>query len=370
MSGVRVPAPPPTRPLARLRRVEPALRRALRGPCRVAPGTRLLVAVSGGADSTALLVGLHRIAKEFGYSLEAAHLHHGLRGKDADRDQARVASLCRRLGIPLRAVRWDTRARMRRRGLSGQAGLRRLRREFLLDAMNRGGCIAIATGHHAEDQLETMLARLLRGAGLQGLGAMSPRRGVWLKPLLGASRRDIEADLRGAGIPWQEDASNRDPRYLRNRLRRDAIPALLRAAGAGADDTGRARAALALRVAESLGELRRARRLVDRMARELLERAGGPRDVLDLRALGAAPRVVRGALVRLAWRRLKPGVGLTASHVSALLHLAQPGRASRVLLPAGWAAHREGTLLRFRRLGPKSVTRWPHEAYRTRPARG
>jgi tRNA(Ile)-lysidine synthase len=346
VSGVRVPAPPPTRPRARLRRVEPVLRRAMRGPCRLPAGSRILVAVSGGADSTALLVGLHRLAGELGLSLVAAHLHHGLRGAEADGDEKQVERLCRSLGVPLRAARWDTRRRMRRRGLSGQAGLRRLRREFLRDVMSRNGCSGVATGHHAEDQLETMLARLLRGTGLAGLGGMSARRGVWLKPLLGVSRQEIEADLRRAGIPWREDASNRDPRYLRSRLRHEAIPALLGAVKA--DDAGRARSALALRVADSLREVRRARRLVERLAAELLRRADCHGGRLELEPLAAAPAVVRAAALRLAWRRLGTGQGLTARHLASLMRLAAgPARAAEVSLPAGWSARRRRDQLRF-----------------------
>ncbi len=115
----------------RLRRIEPVLRRALGGPCALPPGSRLLVAVSGGADSVALLLGLRNLAREFSLSLDAAHLNHGLRGREADRDLDFVRGLCARLGVPLQAARWDCRARLRRRGLSGEAGLRALRREFL-----------------------------------------------------------------------------------------------------------------------------------------------------------------------------------------------------------------------------------------------
>src|SRR5262249_27645811 len=158
----------------------------LAGPCAVAPrdkgGSTLLVAVSGGADSTALLLGLSRIACEFGLSLHAAHLHHGLRGRDADRDLEFVRTLCRRLGVPLTAARWECSARMARRGLSGQAGLRTLRREFLAAAARKAGARAIATAHTADDQLETLLLRLARGAGLRGLSGMRPKAGDWIKP--------------------------------------------------------------------------------------------------------------------------------------------------------------------------------------------
>src|SRR5262245_19480690 len=218
----------------RLRRLEPVLRRALRGPCRLPAGSTLLVAVSGGADSTALLVALASVAREFSLTLRAAHLHHGLRGADADGDLAHVRALCGRLAVPLKAARWDCAARMRRRGTSGEAGLRALRREFLLTAMRRAGATAIATAHTADDQLETPRLRLSRGSGLTGLAGMRARHGVWLKPLLLATRADVERDLAQHGLSWCEDASNASPAFTRNRIRHAVIPALLDALGAPA----------------------------------------------------------------------------------------------------------------------------------------
>src|SRR5262245_47466999 len=163
----------------RLRRLEPALRRALVGPCRLPAGSTLLVAVSGGADSTALLVALASLAREFGLVIRAAHLHHGLRGAEADADLAHVRRLCEALEIPLAAARWDCAARMRRRGTRGEAGLRELRREFLLTAAGRVGAKAIATAHTADDQMETLLMRLARGTGLRGLAGMRQHQGMW-----------------------------------------------------------------------------------------------------------------------------------------------------------------------------------------------
>ena len=242
----------------RLRRVEPHLRQALRGPCRLPRGVTLLVAVSGGADSTALLAGLARVAPEFGLALEAAHLHHGLRGAAADLDLRFVRKLCARLGVPLLAARCDAPSLMRRYGLAGENGLRVLRRRFLRAAMRRAGAAAIATAHTADDQLETVLMRLLRGAGLTGLGGMRERHGAWLKPLLDATRLEVAADLRRARIAWREDATNLDPAWTRNRVRHRAIPALLAALDPGLAGTRgatsrstpeQARAALARRVA-------------------------------------------------------------------------------------------------------------------------
>ena len=333
----------------RLRRIEPHLRRALSGPCRMPPGARLLVAVSGGADSTALLVGLARVAPEFDLTLHAAHLHHGLRGAAADADLEFVRRLCARLEVPLSAARRDGRATMKRRGLGGETGLRVMRRRFLRTAMRRADAGAIATAHTADDQLETVLMRLLRGAGLRGLGGMRERHGPWLKPLLEATRLEIEADLRAARVRWRDDRTNQDPAWTRNRIRHDAIPALLAALEPRAPSrpaAAIARAALARRVAAAAREARDAERALgvwlDRI-RPALSRIQDAAAVLDLRRLGAYPIAARRMALRRAWKAVAPaGVGLTRRHMAALCSLVSGSRHRGHLdLPAGVRAERE-----------------------------
>jgi tRNA(Ile)-lysidine synthase len=340
----------------RLRRVEPILRRALRGPCApICPTAgapaRLLVAVSGGADSTALLVGLHRLAEELELELCAAHLHHGLRGAEADADLDFVRALCARLGVPLSCGAWDTRARMRRRGLTGQAGLRTLRREFLLAAARRAGATAIVTAHTADDQLETLLMRLGRGAGLTGLAGMKPRNGPWLKPLLGATRAEIESDLVRAGESWREDRSNRDPSYTRSRVRHQAVPALVRALMPGFSPE-RGRATLARRTAQAAAEALSCSRTLERLAGRVLSRACRiERGVLTLgiRPLRALPEGLRRAALRRLWRRACPGsTGLTRPHLEALGRLIDSARGGAIIhLEAGWSAERDRDVVRF-----------------------
>jgi tRNA(Ile)-lysidine synthase len=310
--------------------------------------------VSGGADSTALLLGLARIAREFGLSISAAHLHHGLRGEDADRDLAFVRALCGRLRVPLIAARWDCRARMVRRGLSGQAGLRTLRREFLVAAARRVGARAIATAHTADDQLETLLLRLGRGTGLVGLAGMRPRSGAWIKPLLAASRADIEGDLTAAGEPWREDCSNRDPRYARSRVRHEVIPALARAVDPGAEDAARAGSRLALRAAAAMCELAAAERLVARAAARIFRRLARFRSgeiTLDSRALASYPSTIQRFVLRHLWQRPgHAGLRLTQRHLNALQSLLATSRGgARVDLPEGWRAVRDRGQILFRR---------------------
>ena len=345
----------------RLRRLEPVLRLALRGPCVVPRGGRVLVAVSGGADSVALLLGLRSVAREFGLDLAAAHLHHGLRGAEADADLAFVRDLCARLGVPLAWARWNTRERMRRRGLAGQSGLRTLRREFLAGIARRAGAVAIATAHTADDQLETVLMRLMRGAGLAGLAGMRPRRGRWLKPLLESTRADIEADLRAHREPWRDDRSNDDRTYLRNRLRHEAVPALLKALGASPEAAGasaaRARAALARRVARAATEARAATQVFERWARRVLSRdcrIQGGEIALDSSRVASYPLLAQRMLMRRLWAAAAPGSGgLTHRHLEALSRLVASARGgARIELPGGWTAARARGWVRLARTAP------------------
>jgi tRNA(Ile)-lysidine synthase len=298
----------------------------------------VLVGASGGADSTALLIALHSLAPEFGLHVHAAHLHHGLRGRDADRDLEAVAACCARLGVPLTIARWNTKRRMRTRGLSGQAGLRTLRREFLIGAARRANAAAIATAHTADDQLETLIMRLMRGSSLAGLAGMRPRNGAWIKPLLEATRHAIESDLRRHGIAWREDLSNADSRYLRSRIRHGVIPALIAAKSAAqpsdARSTRLARARLASHAAEAAREIREAHDALRALAKSRLV----PEPTLA--HFRTARPAVRRAALRECWRSAAPaGPGLTRDHIDALLRLLERGReGARLDLPGGRTA--------------------------------
>ena len=183
----------------------------------------LAAAVSGGADSMALLLLLRQLQPRFGYTLSACHVNHGLRGQSADRDEAFVRAECARLGVPLRVFHAAELAPPPAH--AGEDWARRLRYTAFAQLQGQG-IDAIATAHTANDQAETLLLRLARGTGLHGAGGIRPRRGCYLRPLLCLSRAETEAVCRAAGQPWVTDETNDTDAYARNRLRHSALPAL------------------------------------------------------------------------------------------------------------------------------------------------
>ncbi len=190
------------------------------------PGSRptVVAALSGGADSTALLWGLTRLAAQRPLRLVAAHLDHALDPGSAERAEA-AARLCRELGVELRRERLAV-DRLRRNGESREQAARRLRYGFLEGQRRRLGARWLLTAHHRDDQAETVALRLLFGSGLVGLAGIDSRRGALLRPLLGVDRGLLRRALAEAGLEPIEDPTNADPTVPRNRVRRLLLPAL------------------------------------------------------------------------------------------------------------------------------------------------
>ena len=191
------------------------------------PGTRLVVALSGGSDSVALLHILKALDGAGEVQLDAAaHFNHGIRGVDADVDEQFCHELCASLGVAFVAGRADIPALARRERTSIEVAARRARRAFLLAAMRSRGADRVATAHTRDDQAETVLMRLVRGARLKGAAGMAPRRGAIVRPLLACGRDELRAHLEACGQSWREDATNADVTMPRNRLRHDILPRL------------------------------------------------------------------------------------------------------------------------------------------------
>ena len=182
----------------------------------------VLAAVSGGADSVSLLHLLRSLRETFGFSLEAAHVHHGLRGEEADRDEAFVRALCRAWDVPLHVLHADVAAEAAKTGESLEACGRRVRYAYF-DSLAAG---EIATAHTRDDNAETMLLHLTRGSGLRGLCGIPPVRGNIIRPLLDCTRADVESYCAEHGLDYVTDSTNLCDTFARNRVRLAALPAL------------------------------------------------------------------------------------------------------------------------------------------------
>lgn len=197
------------------------------------PGERVLVGLSGGADSVALLAGLRAL----GYSVEAAHCNFHLRGTESDRDEDFCRTLCTELGgVPLHVAHFDTPAEARRTGESVEMAARRLRYGWFAALLRERGIRRVAVAHHRDDNVETLLLNLIRGTGIHGLRGMKPENGVVVRPLLDIPRADLLLYINNEGLNHVTDSTNADTAFKRNRVRHVLLP-LLRTFNPSVDDT-------------------------------------------------------------------------------------------------------------------------------------
>ena len=195
----------------------------------IRPGDGVVVGLSGGPDSVFLLYALYTLQGRMGFTLRAVHVHHGIRGAEADRDEAFSEKLCAKLDIPFQAVHVAAPAYATQHGLSLEEAARILRYEALEAArqqLTQAPAAWIAVAHHLDDQAETVLHNLVRGAGLRGLAGMENRRNHVIRPLLSIKREDILKWLKQNDIPYVTDSTNADPHYTRNRIRSTVLPEL------------------------------------------------------------------------------------------------------------------------------------------------
>ena len=196
--------------------------------CAVSPGAHVLAAVSGGADSTALLCFFAQIQERFSLRVSCAHVEHGIRGEESRADMAFVSQLCERLSISFYAECVDAPAYAAEQGTGLEDAARTLRYEALYRIADRIGADVIALAHHAGDQAETVLLHAARGCDIRGLCAMRMRSGRLIRPLLSCKAEELRDYLHEIGQDWREDKSNADLHYGRNRVRREVLPRLER----------------------------------------------------------------------------------------------------------------------------------------------
>lgn len=314
------------------------------------PGETVVVGVSGGPDSLCLLHLLVRLSDEYKLRLHVAHLHHGARGEEADADAAFVADLARRWGLPATVAKKDVPAIARSRRLAFEEAARRVRYAFLAHVAGEVGASKVAVGHNADDQAETVLMHLLRGAGPAGLRGMLPATPLsdyrllpeirelplppalptLIRPLLDVPRADIEAYCEEHGLQPRFDRSNLDTTFFRNRLRHELLPLL-----ETYNPNIRQRLCHTAQVIAAdyalLEEIR------DRAWRAVVREESEQAIRFDRAAWQAQPLSLRRALIRQAAYRLRPTLrDVDFVHVESALQVAQEGSTgAQATLPGG-----------------------------------
>ena len=341
----------------------------------ITPGGAVVVGVSGGADSVALLDVLIRLAAPLRLTVQAAHLDHRLR-PDSGEDAALVADLAGRLGVAVTLGQADVAGYAEAAGLSLEEAARRLRYAFLGAVARRVGADRVAVAHHLQDQAETVLLNLVRGAGLAGLRGMTGLAplppapddvwsGGWLsgvelsdegpavrvaRPFLQFPHSDILAYVAERGLPWREDPSNRDPRFTRNRVRHAVLPLLATLNPAIVETLGR----LARRLGDDLAYL-------EAQADELWTytvRPVGDGLELDLNMLTQQPLALQRQLVRLAVDSLRGLRDVSADHIEAVVQLAHTGQTGERRSLPGLTARR-GYRALYLGPGDRPIPAWP-----------
>ena len=331
------------------------VRNALRNPrlAMVQPGDRLGVAVSGGADSVALLRLLLESREQLGVVLSIVHLNHKLRGKASDADEHFVATLAAKYGLEFHVAKVDVASIAKRQKLNLEDAARRERQRFFAELVQQDHVTCVAVAQTADDQAETVLAHILRGTGLAGLVGIHPISGPVIRPLLGVRREELRAYLRARKQTWREDRTNLDTARLRARIRRKLVPFLEKYFEPVVVDHLARLAELAREDEAFLGDL------VDQRFATVVVRDGpvarlAINDILapahDAGSSENKLHRLSGRLVRKIVRELKPRSGqLTATHVRAILALAASSQGGkRLVLPGGLEVRRQGNVLIFR----------------------
>jgi tRNA(Ile)-lysidine synthase len=311
-------------------------------------GDRLGVAVSGGADSVALLAALRELAPSLGLTLSVVHVNHQLRGAESDADQAFVAHLAHAAGLPL-----HTRHAPIAAGDNIEQAARQARLAFFAGLIAANHMDKVATAHTEDDQAETVLLRLLRGAGPTGLAGILPVRDPLIRPLLDLPRQSVRDWARERGLTWREDSSNADPAFARNRIRAELLPQLEH------DWNPALKPLLAQTARLTRQDNAYLEAVVENEANRLLTAGPHHSQVLDVNELQALAPALQGRLIRKAIERLRGSLArIDFQHIQRILALAEaPEGDGRLQIP-GVDVLRSFAWLRF--------APWPGQAPETR----
>ena len=296
------------------------------------PGGTMIVAVSGGSDSMALL---HAVSQLYPSGVLGAHFNHGLRGDESQRDEDFVRTYCKAHGIPLEVGQGDVAAYARAQGLGLEQAARDLRYDFL---QSLSPDAYILTAHTAQDNLETFLMRLLRGSGLHGLTGIPPQRGRILRPMLSVTRQEVQDYLTAYGIPHVEDSTNAQDDYLRNRLRHSVVPLL-----------EQENPALAPGITQLCATLRQEDEYLQAQAQAALARIRDG-NTLDCASLAALPSALRYRVLGLFLAQVPE---LSRTHLEGAVRLLDSGPSASLALPGQWSLDRQYNRLLLTRRGPR-----------------
>ena len=310
-------------------------------------GDRVAVAVSGGADSVALLLLLLELREKLGILISVAHFNHQLRGRASNADEKWVADLAAKYSLDFHVARADVAAKAKRNKTNLEDTARRARYAFFEELISAQLATKVAVAQTADDQAETVLAHILRGTGLAGLGGIHPIAGNVVRPLLFARRDDLRAYLRARRQPWREDTTNRDTTRTRARIRKKLIPLLEKSFQAAVVEHLANLADLA-RDDEALLDGITCARALNIVSRKSHSARVGVQDLLACPGV-QHPRALSKRLLRNVIEDLKPHAAqLNAQHVKAVLDLAERGENGKSLrLPGGLEVRRENDALIF-----------------------
>ena len=307
-------------------------------------GDRVGIAVSGGADSVALLRLLLELRKDIGAVLSVVHFNHRLRGADSDDDERFVGDLAQQYKLELHCGSGEVSTYAAEKHLSLETAAREMRYQYFRELLREERLNRIATGHTLDDQAETVLLKIIRGAGGRGLAGIYPKLTIHssqptviVRPLLGTRRTDLEAYLRSLGQSWREDKSNRDLRHMRNRVRHGILPRLERNFNRAVREALAETAEIA-RAEEEYWEKEVARVL------PLAWQSDGKEGVFELARLTNLPLALQRRMIRAATECL--GLRLDFAHVEEIL-AQSANRIPTTVLPGGWLVQLEKDALRF-----------------------
>ena len=291
----------------------------------------VLCAVSGGADSMCMLSALLNLYSR----VLCAHFDHRLRGAESDRDAAFVKNFCEKNSVEFHHGSGDVSGYAKENGLGTEDAARIMRYAFLEETAEKTGAEYIATAHTADDNMETMLLNLVRGAGARGLAGIPPRRGNIIRPILFATREQVEEYLSARNIAWVEDSSNATDNYTRNKVRHHVIPWLKEINPAAAQ-----------KAFEAAGLIRADDEYICEQARSFIDKYDG----IDVNALLDQPEPVASRILRIA-----SGVELSQTHIKALLEICRSDSPSASVDLPGIKAEREYGRLVFGREDAEEV---------------